>query len=66
VIREGAHADIVVFDPAALRDEATYQEPHRHASGMSYVFVNGTIAIDNGRTTGALAGAALRREAARS
>ena len=66
VIGEGAHADLVVFDPAALRDEATYQEPHRLASGMAYVFVNGTLAIDNGRTTGALAGAALRREAARS
>ena len=55
-----------MFDPAALRDEATYQEPHRLASGMAYVFVNGTLAIDNGRKTGALAGAALRREAARS
>ena len=43
VIAEGAHADLVVFDPAALRDEATYQEPHRHASGMHCVLVNGTL-----------------------
>ncbi len=65
VLREGAHADVVVFDPAALRDEATYQEPHRHASGMAYVFVNGVAAIDEGRPTQALAGQLLRREAPR-
>jgi N-acyl-D-aspartate/D-glutamate deacylase len=63
VLVEGAHADLAVFDPAALRDEATYQEPHRHASGMSWVLVNGTIAIDQGRPTQALAGVSLRREA---
>jgi N-acyl-D-aspartate/D-glutamate deacylase len=66
VLTEGAHADIAVFDPAALRDEATYQEPHRHASGMSWVFVNGTVAVDEGRPTRALAGVSLRREARRS
>ncbi len=65
VIAEGAHADLVVFDPAALRDEATYQEPHRHASGMSFVFVNGTLAVDQGRPTRALAGRSLRREGRR-
>jgi N-acyl-D-amino-acid deacylase len=65
VLQEGAHADVVVFDLAALRDEATYQEPHRHASGMSYVFVNGVVAVDEGRPTGALAGRSLRREAPR-
>ena len=65
VLREGAHADVVVFAPAALRDEATYQDPHRHASGMSYVFVNGVAAVDDGRPTLALAGVSLRREASR-
>ena len=64
-LAEGAHADVVVFDPAALRDRATYQEPHLHASGMSYVFVNGVAAVDDGRATGALAGVSLRREARR-
>lgn len=62
VLREGAHADLVVFDLAALVDAATYQEPHRHAAGMSHVFVNGVAAIEEGRTTGALAGRVLRRE----
>ena len=65
VIAEGAYADLVVFDPAALRDEATYQEPHRHATGMHTVLVNGTLAIDEGKSTHALAGVSLRREAAR-
>lgn len=62
VLREGAKADVVVFDLAALRDEATYQDPHRHASGMSHVFVNGVEAVREGRPTGALAGVPLRRE----
>lgn len=66
VIAEGAHADIAVFDPAALRDQASYQEPHRHAAGMSWVLVNGTIAVEEGRPTRALAGVSLRREARRS
>lgn len=65
VLQEGAHADLVVFDLAELRDNATYQEPHRHASGMAYVFVNGQPAIDDGRPTGVLAGRYLRREARR-
>jgi N-acyl-D-amino-acid deacylase len=66
VLAEGAHADLVVFDLAALRDHATYQEPHRHATGMHAVFVNGTLAVDEGRPTHALAGTVLRREARRS
>ncbi len=65
VLQEDAHADVVVFDPAALRDRATYAQPHRHASGMSYVFVNGVAALDASRHTGALAGQSLRREAPR-
>jgi N-acyl-D-aspartate/D-glutamate deacylase len=66
VVTEGAHADLVVFDPAALRDQATYQEPHRHAAGMSWVLVNGAVAVDQGKPTQALAGLSLRREARRS
>ena len=65
VLEEGAHADVAVFDPAALRDHATYQDPHRHASGMSFVFVNGRLALDEGRPTGVTAGLWLRREESR-
>jgi N-acyl-D-amino-acid deacylase len=62
VIREGAWADIAVFDPAAVRDTATYQDPHRLAEGMSYVIVNGEVVVDNGRFTEKLVGRVLRRE----
>jgi N-acyl-D-amino-acid deacylase len=60
-LEEGAAADVVVFDPGHLEDRATYQDPHQLASGMSYVFVNGTAAVDEGRFTDALAGTVLRR-----
>jgi N-acyl-D-aspartate/D-glutamate deacylase len=52
---------VVVFDPGHLEDRATYQDPHQLASGMSYVFVDGTAAVDEGRFTDALAGTVLRR-----
>jgi N-acyl-D-amino-acid deacylase len=60
-LEEGAAADVVVFDPGHLEDRATYQDPHQLASGMSYVFVDGTAAVDEGRFTDALAGTVLRR-----
>lgn len=60
-LRVGALADVVVFDPSAVKDVATYEDPHQHAVGMRYVLVNGTLAVDNGAPTGALAGVVLRR-----
>jgi N-acyl-D-amino-acid deacylase len=62
-IRAGAWADLVVFDPATIQDEATYEHPHRLATGVRYVLVNGTLAMDGGQLTGARAGRVLRREA---
>ncbi|MGI9475043.1 MAG: amidohydrolase family protein, partial [Rubripirellula sp.] len=59
-IRSGLVADIVVFDPATLRDTATFDEPHQYAEGMRFVFVNGQPAVANGHPTGLLAGRALR------
>ncbi|HXH84280.1 MAG TPA: D-aminoacylase, partial [Candidatus Tectomicrobia bacterium] len=41
VVREGAHADLTVFDPATVRDESTYADPHRYPTGIPYVIVNG-------------------------
>ena len=61
LVREGFAADVVLFDPEAIRDEATFENPRQAASGMQYVFVNGTAAIDGGKPTGARAGRALRR-----
>jgi N-acyl-D-amino-acid deacylase len=57
----GCHADLIVFDPAAVRENATYTEPELLASGMSWVLVNGVPAVANGELTGELAGRAVRR-----
>jgi N-acyl-D-amino-acid deacylase len=50
-VREGAHADLVVFDAETIRDTATYDDPHRYPVGIDYVVVNGGIALDHGETT---------------
>lgn len=60
-IAEGAFADIAVFDPEAIRDEATFLEPTKLATGMRYVLVNGVVAVDGGAPTHTLAGRVLRR-----
>ncbi len=61
LLREGYKADIVVFDPAAVKDEATFTVPHRFASGIPYVIVNGSVVVDGGEHTGALPGRALKK-----
>jgi N-acyl-D-amino-acid deacylase len=61
VLREGAWADIAVFDPDTIADRATYDEPHRYAVGVTAVVVNGEVVIDGGDHTGALPGRVLRR-----
>jgi N-acyl-D-amino-acid deacylase len=61
VIREGAAADIAIFDPARVRDLATYTDPHKLAEGMSYVLINGVVVIDAGRFTDALPGQVITR-----
>jgi N-acyl-D-amino-acid deacylase len=60
-LREGAFADIVIFDPARVRDTATYAEPHRLAEGMSHVIVNGRVVVEDGAFGEALPGKVLRR-----
>lgn len=60
-IREGAVADLAVFDPAKVRDRATYADPHQLAEGMSYVLVNGVVVVDDGKFTAALPGRVLRK-----
>lgn len=61
VLRAGAHADVVVFDLARVRDRATYEDPHQMAEGMVHVLVNGRFAIRDGSFTDELAGEVLRR-----
>jgi N-acyl-D-aspartate/D-glutamate deacylase len=61
-LQEKYYADVVVFDPKALADRATFDDPFQYAEGVRWVFVNGVPAIHNGTPTGALAGRALRRK----
>jgi N-acyl-D-amino-acid deacylase len=60
VIRRGAMADLVVFDPGMVADEATYLEPARYPAGTDHVIVNGQVAIRDGIETGARPGRVLR------
>jgi N-acyl-D-amino-acid deacylase len=60
LVKEGYAADLVLFDPAAVRDEATFEEPRKFASGFRYVLVNGVLVIDGGTATGAAAGQVLQ------
>jgi N-acyl-D-amino-acid deacylase len=59
VIREGAWADLVLFDPQTITDKATYTDPHQYPEGIPYVIVNGMVVIDQGEHTGALPGQVL-------
>jgi N-acyl-D-amino-acid deacylase len=59
LLKPGKFADVVVFDPQTIADQATYEQPHQYAVGMKYVLVNGRVVIDNGEHTGALPGRAL-------
>lgn len=56
VLQVGFFADIAIFDPAKIRDHATYAEPHQYATGMQYVIVNGVPVLMGGHHTGATPG----------
>jgi N-acyl-D-amino-acid deacylase len=60
-IADGLIADLVVFDPATVRANATYDEPRRFPDGIEHVIVNGMLVVEDGAHTGALPGRALRR-----
>jgi N-acyl-D-amino-acid deacylase len=60
VIREGAAADLVVFDPSRVRDRATYAAPHAPPEGIVHVLVNGVFVVRGGEPTGERPGAVLR------
>jgi N-acyl-D-aspartate/D-glutamate deacylase len=59
-LKAGYFADIVVFDAKTFRDKATYDRPHQYATGVRYLYVNGRLAIDDGKQTEALPGRVLR------
>lgn len=56
LLRPGYFADVVVFDPATIRDLATFEQPHQLATGVAHVLVNGEPVIRDGRHTGATPG----------
>lgn len=60
VLKSGMWADVVVFDPATIRDLATFDNPNQLSQGMEYVLVNGIAVIDQAKQTGALPGKVLR------
>jgi N-acyl-D-amino-acid deacylase len=60
MLAPGMYADIVVFDPATIIDRSTFEHPQQLATGVRFVFVNGVAVVDEGVTTGALPGRALR------
>ncbi|MSP82348.1 MAG: D-aminoacylase [Alphaproteobacteria bacterium] len=64
VLRRGAFADLVVFDPATVKDSATFDNPKVPAAGIDAVMVNGAVVWRDGANTGATPGQVLRRVAA--
>jgi N-acyl-D-amino-acid deacylase len=60
-VRPGCAADLVLFDPATIRDRADFQHPHQYAVGVEHVFVNGRPVVRGGRLSGETPGSVLRR-----
>jgi N-acyl-D-amino-acid deacylase len=60
LLKPGYFADVVLFDPATVKDHATYEKPHQYATGVKHVFVNGVQVLKDGEPTGAPAGRVVR------
>jgi N-acyl-D-amino-acid deacylase len=60
-LARGMKADLVAFDAEAVEDRASFAEPHQYATGITYVLVNGSLVVDQGRHTGARPGRVLRK-----
>lgn len=63
ILKKGAYADIVVFDPKLFRDRATIKDPFQYPQGIEAVLVNGALAVEGGKITGERGGKILRKEA---
>jgi N-acyl-D-amino-acid deacylase len=62
LVREGYAADLVLFDPEAVRDQATFADPHQYATGFDVVLVNGKVAVEDGKLTAERGGKPLLRQ----
>ncbi len=60
ILRAGMKADIVIFDPATIRDVSTFEDPHHFSEGVTDVIVNGVPVLKSGAMTGALPGRTIR------
>jgi N-acyl-D-aspartate/D-glutamate deacylase len=63
-VRFGSAADITIFDPATIRDVATFEDPNHYSVGVRHVFVNGRAVVANGVITGERPGRPLRKRRA--
>lgn len=61
LIRKGFAADLLIFDPAGVNDNATFEEPHAYAEGIDWVFVNGQAVIEEGERNDVLPAGVIRR-----
>ncbi len=59
LVQPGYFADLTIIDPATVKDESTYPEPHRYPTGVPYVIVNGAVVVDDGRMGAARPGRIL-------
>lgn len=59
-LEEGCFADIVIFDPEKIKDNATYDKPHQYSEGVRDVFVNGVQVLKDGEHTGEKPGRVVR------
>ena len=59
LLRPGNWADVTVFDPKTILDNATYESPKQYPSGVEYVLVNGAVVIEKEKHTGARPGAVI-------
>lgn len=59
-LKPGFFADVVIFDPARIRDHATFERPHQYSTGVLHVFVNGVQVLQEGEHTGAKPGRFVR------
>lgn len=60
ILKPNYHADIVIFDPSTIDDQATFEHPHAYPTGIQAVIVNGQITIENGKHIGTKAGSVLK------